>query len=89
MRSNLMPVRRVMVAGWPAEFGDEAHAGILGGIEGSLFGGASAVNITFSNAELGREPAAGIALATYAYLHRGAMQPEALAGEITTDNLTE
>lgn len=86
---NLMPVRRVMVAGWPAEFGDEAHAGILGGIEGSLFGGASAVNITFSNAELGREPAAGIALATYAYLHRGAMQPEALAGEITTDNLTE
>lgn len=86
---NLTPVRRVVVAGWPAELGDQAHAAILGGIEASLFGGASAVNLTFSNAELGREPAAGLALATYAYLQRGAMRSEKPADGIATENPAE
>ena len=86
---NLTPIRRVVVAGWPAELGDQAHAAVLGGIEASLFGGASAVNVTFSNAELGREPAAGLALATYAYLHRGAMRTEELAADIVTNNPAE
>ena len=86
---NLTPIRRVVVAGWPAELGDQAHATILGGIDASLFGGASAVNVTFSNAELGREPAAGLALATYAYLHRGAMRTEELAADIVSNNPAE
>lgn len=86
---NLTPIRRVVVAGWPAELGDQAHATILGGIDASLFGGASAVDVTFANAELGREPAAGLALATYAYLQRGAMQSEELAADIGTDNPIE
>ncbi|MEZ2410134.1 putative NBD/HSP70 family sugar kinase [Bosea sp. OAE752] len=72
---NLTPIRRVVVAGWPAELGEKMHASVLGGIEASLFGGAAAVNLTFANAELGREPAAGLALATHAYLQRGAMRP--------------
>lgn len=83
---NLTPVRRVVVAGWPAELGDQARDAVLGGIDASLFGGASTVTLGFSNAELGREPAAALALATYAYLQRGAMRAEELAADIVTDN---
>ncbi len=83
---NLTPVRHVVVAGWPAELGDHAHEAVLGGINASLFGGASTVNLAFSNAELGREPAAGLALATYAYLQRGAMRAEELAADIVTND---
>lgn len=83
---NFTPVRRVVVAGWPAELGDQAHGAVLGGIDASLFGGATTVNLAFSNAELGREPAAGLALATYAYLQRGAMRAEELAADIVTNN---
>lgn len=86
---NLTPIRRVVVAGWPAELGDQADAAIRGGIDASLFGGASAVELCFSNAELGREPAAGLALATYAYLQRGAMRTEEAATDIATDNQAE
>ncbi len=83
---NLTPVRRVIVAGWPAELGDQAPEAVLCGIDASLFGGASTVNLAFSNAELGREPAAGLALATYAYLQRGAMRAEELAADIVTND---
>ena len=83
---NLTPVRRVVVAGWPAELGDQVQEAVLGGIDASLFGGASTVTLAFSNAELGREPAAGLALATYAYLQRGAMRAEELAADIVTDH---
>jgi predicted NBD/HSP70 family sugar kinase len=83
---NLTPVRRVVVAGWPAELGDQVQEAVLGGIDASLFGGASTVTLAFSNAELGREPAAGLALATYAYLQRGAMRAEELAADIVTNN---
>jgi len=86
---NLTPVRRVVVAGWPAELGDQAHAAIRGGIDASLFGGASAVDLRFSNAELGREPAAGLALATHAYLQRGAMRTEETATGIAIHNQAE
>lgn len=86
---NLTPIRRVVVAGWPAELGDDMHAGVLGGIEASLFGGAAAVNLTFTKAELGREPAAGLALATYAYLQRGAMRPTEAARDMAAHHLIE
>ncbi|WP_324133197.1 ROK family protein [Bosea sp. (in: a-proteobacteria)] len=83
---NLTPIRRVVVAGWPAELGDQAPEAVRVGIDASLFGGASTVNLAFSNAELGREPAAGLALATYAYLQRGAMRAEELAADIVTND---
>ncbi|POR46996.1 ROK family transcriptional regulator [Bosea psychrotolerans] len=68
---NLNRVRRVVVAGWPGAVQDRAGPAVLAGIDRSLFGGAAGVDLSFSAIELGREPASGIALATFAFVNRG------------------
>ncbi|WNJ90326.1 ROK family protein [Bosea sp. 685] len=68
---NLNRVRRVVVAGWPSALQDKAGPAVLAGIDRSLFGGAAGVELSFSAIELGREPASGIALATFAFINRG------------------
>lgn len=68
---NLNRVRRVVVAGWPSALQDRARPAVLAGIDRSLFGGAAGVDLSFSAIELGREPASGIALATFAFINRG------------------
>jgi len=68
---NLNRVRRVVVAGWPSALQDRARPTVLAGIDRSLFGGATGVDLSFSAMKPGREPASGIALATFAFIGRG------------------
>ncbi|CAN7446957.1 ROK family transcriptional regulator [Bosea sp. LjRoot9] len=68
---NLNRVRRVVIAGWPSELQDKARPALLAGIDQSLFGGAAGVELSFSAMKLGREPASGIALATFCFINRG------------------
>jgi len=68
---NLNSTRRVEIAGWPGGLRDEARAAIIEGIDAALFGGSEGVSLGFPNAEFGREPASGLASATFAFIRGG------------------
>ncbi len=68
---NLVPVRRVVVTGWPAGLADETLAFIRDGISLSLLGPLSDIDLSIAPAAMGREPASGLALAAYAFLQNG------------------
>ncbi len=68
---NLVPVRRVVVTGWPAGLPDDRLACIREGIGRSLLGPLTDIDLSVAPAAMGREPASGLALAAYAFLQNG------------------
>jgi predicted NBD/HSP70 family sugar kinase len=68
---NFGRIRRVVIAGWPSGFQEEGRSSILMGINSSLLGGASGIDLSFSAAGFGEEPASGLALAAFSFIRRG------------------
>ena len=68
---NVSRCRRVVVTGWPSALPGEDRAALLDAVGGSLLGGSDGIDIAFAPASLGREPASGLALATFSFIQRG------------------
>lgn len=68
---NVSRFRRVVVTGWPSALPEEDRAAVRDAIERSLLGGSGGIDIAFAPASLGREPASGLALATFSFIQRG------------------
>ncbi|GGC22219.1 transcriptional regulator [Marivita lacus] len=68
---NVTRARRIRVGGWPAAMGAAGEDAIRNGLDMSLLGGASAIDLKFVQSELGREPESALALATFDFLRQG------------------
>lgn len=68
---NVSRFRRVVVTGWPSALPDEERAAVRDAVARSLLGGSGGIEIVFAPASLGREPASGLALATFCFIQRG------------------
>ena len=67
---NLNRQRRVIVAGWPSVLPVEDRSIVRDTIGQTLLGGADDVELSFADSALGREPASGLALATFSFIQR-------------------
>lgn len=68
---NLVPVRRVVVTGWPAGLPEDELSHMRDGVGRSLLGPAADLDLSVAPAAMGREPASGLALAAYVFLQNG------------------
>jgi hypothetical protein len=83
---NLSRQRRVVIAGWPSVLPEEDRAAVLEAVGETLLGGAEGVDLTFAAASLGREPASGLALATFCFIRRsGERRPREAGAEVHRD----
>jgi predicted NBD/HSP70 family sugar kinase len=68
---NLGRRRRVLITGWPAALTEEDRSVVREAIDETLLGGAEGVSVDFPTATFGKEPASGLALATFSFIRRG------------------
>lgn len=68
---NLSRQDRVIITGWPSTLPEGDRAEVMTAVESALLGGAEGVDLCFTGASFGREPASGLALSAFAFIRRG------------------
>ncbi|CAL75230.1 putative repressor (ATPase domain and DNA-binding domain) [Bradyrhizobium sp. ORS 278] len=81
---NLNRQRNVVIAGWPSALPAEDRAIVMAAIGESRLGGLQGITLSFSEASLGREPQAGLALAAFSFIRRSGARRAQLKQSISS-----
>jgi predicted NBD/HSP70 family sugar kinase len=68
---NARECRKVVLTGWPCVLPQDDHALISEIVDQTILGGGKGVELHFAPANFGKEPASGLALATFSFIQRG------------------